>query len=376
MLRDAGRFARYGFPVKKHLLPGLLCLPLAVYGTEAIELQDGTKIEGRILSVTPESVVMDVQTSPTIREQKSYPRSGVAKIRRASQDDIAFEEVAATVIPPTADNPSVYDALLEQRVRPFMKNYPYSKHMPEARKLAAALEAERDRVAAGETKVDGEWMAADASPADRVELGGRVQLAKMKAADDPIAGLMAFEVLEKNGSTSSSYPESVTLALELVENLRPNINRARTELERRTREQEQGRQLASEDRRLLMEQGIAQEKAAIQSRLERAKQAGSKWMPVLPDAQTLDALSKLADSEQTRLAKIDVETLSAAVAAAKDAQTKLEAGDLDGAKAGLDEAQKLWSQHVLLASLKESLKKAESEAAQSAAAANSKPKQP
>lgn len=376
MLRDAGRVPRYCFSVKKLLLLGLLCLPPALYGTEAIELQDGTKIEGRILSVTPESVIMDVQTSPTIREQKSYPRSDVAKIRRASQDDIAFQEVAAIVVPPTADNPSVYDALLEQRVRPFMRNYPYSKHMPEARKLAAALEAERDRVAAGETKVDGQWMAADASPADRVELGGRVQLAKMKAADDPVAGLMAFEVLEKNGSASSSYPESVTLALELVEKLRPNITRARADLERRTREQEEGRQLASEDRRLLMEQGIAQEKAAIRSRLDRAKQSGSKWMPVLPDTQTLDALSRLADAEQARLAKIDVETLSAGVAAAQDARTKLEAGDLDGAKASLDEAQKLWSQHVLLASLKESLKKAESEAAQSAASANSQPKQP
>jgi hypothetical protein len=376
LLRDASRASRYRFPVKKLLLPGLLCLPLAIYGTEAIELQDGTKIAGRILSVTPESVVMDVQTSPTIREQKSYPRSDVAKIRRASQDDIAFEEVAAIVIPPTADDPAVYDALLGEKVRPFMKNYPYSKHMPEARKLAAALEAERDRVAAGETKVDGEWMAADASPADRAELGGRVQLAKMKAAEDPVAGLMAFEVLEKNGSTSSSYPESVTVALELVEKLRPNIARAKADLERRTSEQEQGLELAGEDSRLLMEQGIAQEKAAIQARLDRAKQSGSKWMPVLPDAQTLDALSRLADAEQARLSRIDVATLSAGVAAAKDVRTKLEAGDLGGAKASLDEAQKLWSQHVLLASLKESLKKAESEAAQSAAVVGSKPKQP
>ena len=352
--------------MQKLLLLSLLCFPLATYATESIELQDGTMVEGRILSVTSQSVVLDVQTSPSIREEKTYPRADVAKIHRASQDDIAFEEVAAIVVPATADNPAIYDALLEQKVRPFIKNYAYSKHMPEARKLAAILEAERERVASGETKVDGEWMAADASPADRVELSGRVQLAKMKETNDPVTAMVAFESLEKSSNTSSSYPESISLALQMIEKLRPSLTRARADLERRTREQEQGLQLASADRRLQMEQGIAQEKAAIQAQLDRAKQSGSKWIPVLPDTKTLEALSKLADTEKSRLSKIDVETLSAGVAAAKEAQSKLEAGDLEGAKAGLDEAQKLWSQHVLLASLKESLKKAQEEAARAA----------
>jgi hypothetical protein len=118
-----------------------------------------------------------------------------------------------------------------------------------------------------------------------------------------------------------------------------------------------------------MELGIAQEKAAVQAQLDRSKQSGSKWLPLLPDAKALDALSKLADSEETRLSKIDAETLASGADAARQALAKLEAGDLDGAQASLDEAQKLWSQHVLLASLKESLKKAQAEAAAQAKAA-------
>ena len=94
---------------------GLFLIPLTTWGTESIELQDGTKVEGKILSISSESVVMEVQTTPTIRGEKTYPRADVAKIRRASQDDIAFEEVAAVVVPSTADDPAVYDALLEQK---------------------------------------------------------------------------------------------------------------------------------------------------------------------------------------------------------------------------------------------------------------------
>ncbi len=369
MPRDDRPANRYFDVVQKLLLLSLLCLPLATYGTESIELQDGTKVEGRILSVTAESVLMDVQTSPTIREEKSFPRSEVAKIHRASQDDLAFEEVAAIVVPPTADSPAIYDALLDQKVRPFMKNFAYSKHMPEARKLAAVLEAERARVAAGEVKVDGDWIAADATPAERTELAGRVQLAKMKESSDPVTALVAFEVLEKSGNTSSSYPQAVQLALQKIAQLGPELLRTRANLERRTSEQAQGLQLASEDRRLQMESAISQEKAAVQAQVARAKQSGSKWIPVMPDAKVLDDLAKLADAEEARLSKIDTKTLTDGVDAARAAQAKLETGDFPGAAADLDEAQKLWPQYVLLASLKESLKKAQAEAAAQAKAA-------
>lgn len=360
--------------MRKLLLLSLLCLPLATYGTESIELQDGTKIEGRILSVTSESVRIEVQTSPTIRGEKSYPRAEVAKIQRAGQDDIAFDEIALISAPTTADDPAAYDALLEP-VRTFMRNYAYSKHMPQARQLVATLESERTRLAAGEVKVDGEWISQDTSPTDRVELGGRVQLSKMKAAGDPASTLAAFEELERTSNTASSFPEAVKLALSTIEELRADMSRARAELDRRTREQEQGLQLASEDRRLQMEAGIAQEKAAIQAQVQRVKQSGGKWLPVLPDNKVLEDLSKLADSEEARLSRIDIAKMSDAVEAARTAKEQLEAGDLEQAKANLDEAQKLWSQHVLLASLKDSLKKAQEQAARQAKE-EEKPAQP
>ena len=347
--------------MKKLLFLSLLVFPLASVWAESIELRDGTKVDGKILSVTADTVLMEVQTSPTIREEKSYPRSEVTKIQRASQDDVAYAEVAALTVPSTANNPAVYDAPLE-RVRAFMTNYAYSKHMSEARKLAAALESDRARVAAGEVKLDGVWVAANASPAERTELGGRVQLAKMKESSDPIAALTSFEIIEKNHLTSSAFPESVKVARESLVKLRAGLVRARADLERRIRDQEQGLKLASEDRRLQIEQGIAQEESAIQAQIERVKQSGSKWVPVLSDTKVLNDLSSLVESEEARLSKIDTATLAAGAAAANEAQRQLAAGNLSAAKANLEQAQKLWSQHVLLASLQESLKKAEAAA--------------
>jgi len=351
----------------RRLLPLLIFVfSLQAHGFEWIELTDGTKVEGRILSVTADGVLMDVQTSPAIREERNFPRADVAKIQRAGKDDIAFAEVAGITVPATADDPGVYDVLLEQKVRPFMKNYAYSKHMPEARKLAATLEAERARVSAGELKVDGRWIGGGAVGAEKTEVTGQLQLSKMKAANDPAAAMMAFEVLEKNAGTSSSYPEGVRLARASLEKMRAVLVRARTDLDRRTREQEQGLQLASADRRMQMETGIAQEKASIATQVERARQTGGKWLPLLPDAKVLEELSKLTDTEDLRLAKVDADSMMAGVTAATGAREQIAAGRLPEAKASLEQAQKLWPQYVLLASLKDSLRKSEEDAAKKA----------
>jgi len=340
-------------------------MPLLAQGSEWIELKDGTKVEGKIVSTGVDTVVIEVQTSPTIREEKSFPRAEVAKVQRATQDDVAFEEIAAISVPATVDDPAVYDAPLE-RVRSFMKSYAYSKHMPEARKLAATLESERTRVSGGEVKVDGQWISGAATGSDKNELGGRIQLSKMKFASDPASVLMAFESLEKNHATSSAYPEAVKMARASIGKLRADLLRARTDLERRTREQEQGLQLASADRRAQMELGIAEEKAAVQAQIDRAKQSGTKWLPLLPEAKVLDDTSKLAGSEDARLAKVDVDNMNAAIASAAEAKKQIESGQLAEAKLSLETASKLWPQYVLLASLNESLKKAEKEAADKA----------
>jgi hypothetical protein len=359
--------------VQKLILIILLCLPWTSAGAESIELQDGTTVEGKILSVGPETVRIEVQTSPTIREEKTYPRSEVTKVRRAGPDDLAFEDIARLAAPGTADDPAVYDALIEP-VRLFMKNYAYSKHMPQARQLSATLESERARLASGEVKVDGEWIPKDASPAERTEIGGRVQLSKMKASPDAAAALAAFEVLEKNHPASSAYPEAVPVALASIEKLRAAIVRASADLDRRTREQEEGLKLASEDRRRQMEAGIAQEKAAVQAQIDRVRQNGGKWLPVLPDGPALEDLSRVSDSEKQRLEKVDTQKLSEAVAKARRAGEQLEAGDLEGAKTSLDEAKTLWPQYGGLAPLQESLKKAQEEAKKAAKRSESEAK--
>ena len=64
-----------------------------------------------------------------------------------------------------------------------------------------------------------------------------------------------------------------------------------------------------------------------------------------------------------RLQQVDVDKLDAAVAAVAQAQQELGAGQLDQAKATLARAEQLWPQSSQLPVLRESLQKAQTQAA-------------
>lgn len=343
-------------------LPISCCLLFAAtLRADWIELKDGTRIEGTIASVTASAIVIEVQSTPTIREEKSFPRADIAKFQRATQDDLAFAEVTATPPPATADNPAAYEELSKNVAR-FIANYPYSKHLAAARKLAADLEAEKARIAAGDVKIDGAWIAAGDWKTDTGEQAGRLQLSKMKQAADPAAALAVFEVIERSGNTTSAYPEAVRLAREQVAALKTRVTRMRTELARRRQQQTEGLALASEDRRIQLQAGIDQEKAANLAKIESARKSGSKWPPLVAEESLFDELDRLADSERTRLAAIDVETLETALAAAREARKRLDAGDVPGARESFDQAKRLWAQYTGLTALETDLKKAETAA--------------
>lgn len=356
MPRDAAPATVYFSIVQKILLLSLVCLPLATLRAESIELQDGTKVEGKILSVTPESVVVEVRPTPGIVEEKTFARTEVKRIKRTSPDDLAFEKLREAGLPNTADKPEVYEKFLESEVRPFLREFAYSKHVPTVRKMAAEAEAEQARVVAGEVKIDGAWVPAGADAARDPEIRARLQLSKMRQATQPGAALVAFEILEKEGRNTSSYPEAVGFARAKLAELQTLVDRQRTDTQRREKEQAQGLELASIDQRLIIQRGIDQERAAVKSRIEATKKTGSKWKDPLPDVAYLNELEKNIKAEQDRLAKIDIDGMTSAVSAAQKAREEIAAGDSAAASGSIEEAARLWPQYVVLASLRESLK--------------------
>ncbi|MEI6338576.1 MAG: hypothetical protein WCQ57_08355 [Verrucomicrobiota bacterium] len=342
-----------------------LLVLVAAARADWVELKSGQRVEGSISAVTAESIVINAPTSmPGILEPKTIPRGEVAEFKKVgdagalgSVDDIAFASATKDLPPMTAPDAAIYENILETRIRPFLKEYAYSKHTPEARKFAAQLEAEKKRVLAGEIKVDGQWFSAAESAANPVETSGRVQFGLMKQASSPSEALSIFEKLEKQYLGSSAYPEAVELARLRVADLQRELPGAKARQRQRQAEQQQGITLAREDNRAVLQQALAQEQAATKARVDALKQSGIRWIPLLLDEKTLAELSTIAAAESARLAKLDTAAMRAGVAAAKQATDQAAAGDTAAAKASLAEAQKLWPAYAQLTTIKQTVEK-------------------
>jgi len=348
----------------RRIIITLLAL-VAAARADWIELKNGQRLEGTITSVTAESIVINAKTSmPGILEPKTVPRSEVANFKKTvdadvltAPDDIAFSKATKDLPPMTVTDAAVYENLLETRIRPFLKEYAYSKHTSEARKLAAQLESEKKRVSSGEIKADGQWFSAEDSAANPQESSARIQLGLMKQAASSSEALAIFDKLEKQYSGSSAYPDAVEVARLRIADLQKEIPIAQTRLRQHEDQQKQGMALAREDNRAVMQQALAQEQAALKSRLDAAKQGGVKWIPLLPDQKALSELSAITTAESTRLAKMDTVAMKGGIAAAKRAVDQAATGDGDSAKESLAEAQKLWPAYAQLAMLKQMVEK-------------------
>jgi hypothetical protein len=348
----------------------VVCVLLSAFGVtraDVIELLDGTKIEGTIQELSEESVALSTESpkgSGIFLEQR-FPRTQVKHIEKKDAESADFETIRSLEIPQTADETQVYDEILQNKIAPFLMKYPQGKFTADVNALRAKLETERERIMAGECKVSGVWMTRQHIEEDP-EISAAIHLARMQRAQSAISAMIAFDALEKKHATSSSYPAAVEVARVKLDRIPAEISRAKLDLAQKLGERERGLQLASANSRVVMEKGIADESSATKAAISQAKQEGRKWLPLLPDAKLLDDLAKLSDSEKARLNKIDTMKMSGAVDTARTAKQQLDAGDLAGAKASLDEAQKLWPKYAVLASLKESLRKAQEEAARRA----------
>lgn len=346
----------------------VLLLAALTARADLVETRDGERFEGTITSVTAEAVSIDVQVSETIREERVIPRGDIVRLERQRPDDAAYEEIAALTVPATAQDDEPHRVLLETKVRPFLKNYAYSRHVGKVRAFAKELEAEMQRFSGGEIKVDGVWMTAEQFAEDRPQIEGRLLLAQMRRAaeaGDAAAVLNAFDALGRAAPTSESYPEAVALARQTLDALIPRLTREIGNVEREQARRAEGLAIAREDERLAAERAIAGEKEAMARAIEAARKRGDRWMPPVADVPTLQEQLRQATAEQKRLESLPLAAMEQSVAQARAARQSIVEGDLAAAETQRAEAARLWPQNDALKALAADLEAARKAAEQS-----------
>ncbi|MCP5534509.1 MAG: hypothetical protein H7A48_15165, partial [Akkermansiaceae bacterium] len=134
---------------KKPLLPFLLLLSFPIVAAaDTFVLKDGTEIEGSILRETPDSYVLEVQITKTIKDEKTIAKADVEKVKRTKPGEEEFEPIKELVpVPDQMDAAEYADRISD--VERYLSKFKYGPRDKEAKAVLKTLKDEANEIIAG-----------------------------------------------------------------------------------------------------------------------------------------------------------------------------------------------------------------------------------
>ncbi len=201
----------------------LLCLGAAAALADTLKLKNGTTMEGTIVAETDTEYTLEqTHAGGTIKSKEIVRKSDVAEVLRATPEQKAAqamkEAYQATLrykLDPQKSYPKdYYDKVIAFSFRKFLADYPQSPYQKEMEERIAAWEAERDKVAAGQVKRNGQWTsAAEAAAAEGEQLLQQVRAALLAGrhaeAAQGIETFLSGQVAENLAATAKELREKI-----------------------------------------------------------------------------------------------------------------------------------------------------------------------
>lgn len=344
----------------------VVVLSLAVSRADTVSLKDGGEITGVISIQSSDEIVIDCFASSGSKEQKKIPQGKIAGIKKAREDENAFLLLGDLSSPPTLTDVAVYDVLLDTTIPAYIAKYPYSRNVQKLRDITSQYQRDRARLLAGDRKIDGVWFTADQiknDPAkfeislatlqlknDPMQAEASRQFEEMKERaqkDDPVGALKTYELLERDYPGCRVLPDAVTLAKQQMEVLQQKISMARDNFDVFEKRRQSALAGATAEEVKEMKDALDNEMIAAKEAMETASKDGTKFFPLFQNSR--DAIKSLQDvlmSERKRISVLPVGPMRQGLAYSKESRSKLDSGDLSGAKKHLADALSAWDKNA------------------------------
>lgn len=340
------------FPLFKYTAL-MIALLSCFANADIITLKDGEKVEGKILSENETELVVEIQETASIKDERIIARADVEKVEKASPEETTWKVIKAYNIG-TDSLPQTHYEQMIAALKAFASAYPESPNTPEAKAKTDRLQEELDRVTRGEIKLGNKWLTKDELARERVQITAQVLFNNMKSqysAGQLTDAMNTFDRMEKTTPGTRVYPEAVELARKVM----PLIKDAAT----RELDLQKARE-AEFRKRVQMAEGAEKQKLrkdadGIRTRLEaNLKQFSNlKWYPLKPSNQdTLYRLISLSGTEIQRLSYLKLDNMRISIAHTKRATEAIKAKDFETAEKALKDAEMEWVENEQIARLK------------------------
>jgi hypothetical protein len=284
----------------------LACLTLAPLASQAdtFILKDGTRLEGRILHEKDGFYLLEVNVSPSIKDERTVAKADIEKIERTRPDEIAFRKVEGLAPAPDLLTADQYDARI-LALEEFLKEHPYGTRTDQAKEMLSALKTEATAVYTGGIKLGGKIIPAEEYRANAYELDAQIAAAKIRRlaeSTDLLGCLRAFAEFEKDFRNTRAADDLVPLIRKVIVAYRDQTSEWLATLEKRTEARLKGLERMSLEDRTNSERAIQEEAAYLESRYQSEKAARAVWFTAHPfHKASIEENTRTAERELRRL---------------------------------------------------------------------------
>ncbi len=359
------------------LLPGsllalLVSASLSLAG-DVIKLKTGEKLEGVILRESATEVVIKVNVTGSIVEEKKIPLTEIAEVIKATPDQ--FEAADLAKLSPSEDmmTDATYQSILTEKLEPFLKKYPVSRYKADIEAIIATYKEEMEKAKSGAKKLEGVWILPEELAWNNYNFEARlrrVEMEKLIKAGKLQDAYRIMADLEINKPASVETVRAIELFKAAIPDLERTLDRLIIEHPIKIKNRLEGAKALSPEERKRFDEAIKKEEADLKLLLDedRKQKMGITSFSEYDLKSLTDAKAALV-KEAARLAKIDLEGQKAAATAFQSGLKNFHEKSYLSAQRNFEDASKVFSKDNFIKERIDLSKKAAAEASRANAEA-------
>jgi len=285
---------------------------------DVVTLKDGKKLEGNILSETPTSIRMKYHLTPKIMDEKDIPRSEIAEggILKQKPEEVEIIEIRKDFPTPDLMSAEKYEALIQDRLRPFVNRYPGTKEAAEVEKMIATAQEEKEKVVAGGAKLEGKWLTREEAKAEALNIKAfsiRSAMLDKIAAKDISGALKEFDKLKDPASGNQAsvyYPKAVAEILAVLTTYDKQIAQMIQDQPALQKMRDDSITKLIEPDLTRVKDAIKKEKDNWRTTFEQERKTSRWFTPYKYDLESLKTLSKTIAEEKDQLGELDLAVIT------------------------------------------------------------------
>jgi len=252
---------------------------------DKITLKNGDELEGTVLEKREDDYRLLIQVTPSIREERIYPKSEIAEITPEEKDAQPFEEISKILPIPDRLTTSQYEKILSDKINPFLEKFPGSKHLKKVNEIKTLLEKDLVETKKGSLKIAAQWITEEEQEANAYDFDAEFALSEIQRKVDTNkirSALVAYDQMVSAFPKTKSLTEATQEILAILPGYERQIKLLSANSAALKKQREEAlMKLTTRDRSRLRDQ-INEESKLFMKGVEKAEKIGTKWIPADP----------------------------------------------------------------------------------------------